>query len=218
MWFDPAYPSQSVNTTHNVNGTTWTGYNFVPNYCVDLLTGATYQQNAYVAGSIYTQSIGTKFKEISFRGNANLYIGLDENNSFQPSNDGIWNFKLIPQNISSRIDIILPTNRYAHFGQRVIIYHSGFGLGGGQEATISAHSVADDGNTGHDHWLVGLSVEAHSGIDPLPLNDFDPVGGISFVNGVIELMCIPPYDTSEDDLCDWCVVNIGTNFYSLSEM
>lgn len=52
--FDPAYPYQSVNTTHNVNGATWTGYNFVPNYCVDLLTGATFQQNAYVIGKIYS--------------------------------------------------------------------------------------------------------------------------------------------------------------------
>lgn len=40
--FDPDHPADD-NTT-----------NFVPNYCVDLLTGASYQQNAYIRGTIYS--------------------------------------------------------------------------------------------------------------------------------------------------------------------
>lgn len=55
-FFDPAYPSDSVNTTHTVNSTTWTGYNFVPNYAVDLLTGASYQQTGFFKGNIEADS------------------------------------------------------------------------------------------------------------------------------------------------------------------
>ena len=62
-WFDPQYPNKSVNTTHNVNGKTWTGYNFVPNYAVDLLTGATYQQNAFVKGHV--EATSGSFENIS---------------------------------------------------------------------------------------------------------------------------------------------------------
>ena len=55
--FDPAYPNESVNTTHTVNGTTWTGYNFVPNYCVDLLKGVSYQNKAVVRGTIVADNL-----------------------------------------------------------------------------------------------------------------------------------------------------------------
>lgn len=51
-WFDPQYPNESVNTTHSVNGIEWTGYNFVPNYAVDGLTGKTYQHDGYFDGTI----------------------------------------------------------------------------------------------------------------------------------------------------------------------
>ena len=56
-WFDPQYPNKSVNTTHSVNGEEWTGYNFVPNYAVDLLTGATYQQNAYITNGVFVDRV-----------------------------------------------------------------------------------------------------------------------------------------------------------------
>lgn len=50
--FDPAYPDKSVDTTHTVNGETWSGYNFVPNYAVDLLHGKPYMQTAVINGLI----------------------------------------------------------------------------------------------------------------------------------------------------------------------
>lgn len=43
--FDPNYP----NTDHTYQDQS---HNFIPNYCVDLLTGETYQQNAHVTGEI----------------------------------------------------------------------------------------------------------------------------------------------------------------------
>lgn len=55
--FDPAYPSISVYTNHTVNGTTWLGYNFVPNYAVDLLTGKTYMTSAEVRGTIRADNL-----------------------------------------------------------------------------------------------------------------------------------------------------------------
>ena len=51
--FDPAFPNVSQSGSHTVNGTTWTGYNFVPQYAVDLLTGRTYMNAAFIRGNIY---------------------------------------------------------------------------------------------------------------------------------------------------------------------
>ena len=42
--FDPSHPNDN------------TGTNFIPNYCVDLLTGTVYQQNAFVKGTIEADS------------------------------------------------------------------------------------------------------------------------------------------------------------------
>ena len=55
-WFDPASPASSIYGTHSVGGNTWTGYNFVPNYAVDLRTGRSYQQNAYIKGEVHATS------------------------------------------------------------------------------------------------------------------------------------------------------------------
>lgn len=54
--FDPAYPDTSVNTTHTVNGTTWTGYNFVPHYAVDGKEGDMYANKAKIKGAIEATS------------------------------------------------------------------------------------------------------------------------------------------------------------------
>ena len=62
-WFDPQYPNKSVNTTHSVNGEEWTGFNFVPNYAVDLLTGATYQQNAYITNGIFVDRVDKEYRK-----------------------------------------------------------------------------------------------------------------------------------------------------------
>lgn len=58
--FDPAYPDSSVNTTHTVNGTTWTGYNFVPYFAVDGKEGKIYAVKGQIGGfNIGTTSLGT---------------------------------------------------------------------------------------------------------------------------------------------------------------
>lgn len=58
--FDPAYPDSSVNTIHTVNGTTWTGYNFVPYFAVDGKEGKIYAVKGQIGGfNIGTTSLGT---------------------------------------------------------------------------------------------------------------------------------------------------------------
>lgn len=49
--FDPEHPSGRASDTDS------SVYNFVPNYAVDLLTGKTYQQNAYIYGEIRCKSL-----------------------------------------------------------------------------------------------------------------------------------------------------------------
>lgn len=207
-YFDSSYPNSSKQGS----------INFVPNYCVDLLTGATYQQNAYVEGTIYTSSIGTKFKDVvannetDTRGNrkaTEIWVRGHE--------DGIWNFKLVPLDTHSRFEIYLPYNEYAYFGQRVIIYNTGTGIGSGQEAFI--YSAADEGESLSSlRPLLGVVIEGGTALPTgaEPVHSFTPVKSIMFVNGCIELMCVPPASPHDADVkCDWAVVNIGTNFYYL---
>lgn len=49
--FDPAHPHERKSGTDPLQ------YNFVPNYAVDLLTGKTYQHNAYVYGEIHCKTL-----------------------------------------------------------------------------------------------------------------------------------------------------------------
>lgn len=52
--FDPSYPNTSVSGSHTApNGAAFTGYNFVPNFAVDGLTGKTYQNDAVIRGKVY---------------------------------------------------------------------------------------------------------------------------------------------------------------------
>jgi hypothetical protein len=47
-WFDPDYP----NTDHVTDGK----HNFIPNYAVDGLTGKSYQNDAYIKGTVYANA------------------------------------------------------------------------------------------------------------------------------------------------------------------
>lgn len=78
--FDPAYPDTSVNTTHTVNGTTWTGYNFVPNFAVDGLTGRSYMNNADIKGTVRATNF---FHNVVVHGDEYVYYCQDDNVSPQ---------------------------------------------------------------------------------------------------------------------------------------
>ena len=73
-FFDPQHPADNNN-----------GENFVPNYAVDLLTGASYQQNAFIKGGVTTIGRDTRIDmrdgQIAFFGRTgvpNIVLGLDE--------------------------------------------------------------------------------------------------------------------------------------------
>ncbi len=55
-WFDSDNPNKSVQKNRTYGETTVNCYNFIPNYAVDLKTGATYQHDGYFEGEIHVQS------------------------------------------------------------------------------------------------------------------------------------------------------------------
>lgn len=194
------------------------GNNFVPNYCVDLLTGSTYQHDAYLSGSLYAQSIQLKFFDVEADEDGLFYVGLQ-------GEQGIWNFR-----ITEDVKIVLPTNQYSNYGQRVTIYNPILGLGGtGDETIIVASQVASDGQGG---WIyagnagggltlnfddirgVALPYGSSGGeLTPVAINSYTPVRRIVFNNGIVELMCVPT--SIQGQTCEWCVINLGTNVLRL---
>lgn len=209
-WFDPQYPNESVNTAHSVNGKEWTGYNFVPNYAVDLLTGATYQQNAYVNGSVKTKSMGVEFADIRSMADDSMFVVGVDTTVGGTNISGIWNFKTKYQTI------FLPTNRYSNYGQRIILYNSTVGLGGAAGTTIMCGEIDSQRLTTLSYLRgVGINYNSSKPYEPIPLNSYYRVESIEFLNGVVELMCVPT-DT-QGQLCEWVVVNIGTNIYRMTK-
>ena len=97
--FDPAYPNTSRGGYHTVNGTTWYGWNFVPNFAVDGLTGATYQNNANIRGTVYAEAGNIAGLSITdnttmYGDGACLYLsGLNASYDWTFKNDGATNLR-----------------------------------------------------------------------------------------------------------------------------
>ena len=71
--FDPSHPNDN------------TGTNFIPNYCVDLMTGTTYQQNAYVSGVIKVKATYTTIGSVSsgtYGSPTNIPLGSSPSNAY----------------------------------------------------------------------------------------------------------------------------------------
>lgn len=88
-WFDPSNPFTSHAVTH---GST-IGYNFIPNYAVDGLTGKTYMNDAYVNGEVSASNGSTSIRLrpgnygtaeiVGLRnGNELLRLGFDNYNGY----------------------------------------------------------------------------------------------------------------------------------------
>lgn len=62
FWFDPAYPNEDHAGKYKTPGSSSSGqwasdhHNFIPHYAVNLLTGKTYQNDAYIRGEVYATS------------------------------------------------------------------------------------------------------------------------------------------------------------------
>lgn len=196
---------------------------FAPNYAVDFLAGKVYMNDAFVRGTVKTLSFQTAFADITPLANSSIYptfvVGVD----LTVGNDninGIWNFKC------SENEVFLPTNIYAHWGQRVILYNPNLANGGGGETIVHSGEYEVDENemetlTYREIRGVGMSINNnnnnyHNPMEPTMLNQYDSVGEIIFANGVLELMCVPPPNnlpSGDTTQCEWCVVNIGTNVF-----
>jgi hypothetical protein len=131
-WFDPAYPNTSVNTTHTVNGTTWTGYNFVPNYCVDGRTGTTFQTSGVFSGFIKkkkivitTDNISEYTKDYSHGSFTYKYILLEKCGTFIEVGNGV-NYDIIMPFFSKHITGMTEEEKdevRSYIGTKVIIYN-----------------------------------------------------------------------------------------------
>jgi len=58
FWFDPAYPNEDHAGKPQSDGSQWGAdhHNFIPHYAVNLLTGKTYQNDAYIRGEVHATS------------------------------------------------------------------------------------------------------------------------------------------------------------------
>lgn len=226
--FNPDFPN-----SNNANST-----NFIPNYAVDLRTGVSYQNEAYLTGSLFANSIQTNFVEIqasTTMEDENFILGVDHETG-EVKNMGCWNFIIKhPTKSSSFKRIVLPTNKYLYAGQRVIIYNPAKGTSGSGNENDGLVSIAPyevfhndvDGTYFTDNLNSILTGVAERKIGstgyPLPINSYTPIQQLDFYNGVVELMCVPIRgDLDKPDVanglkCEWCVVNIGTNLYELKE-
>lgn len=217
---------------NNNNGT-----DFIPNYAVNLRTGVSYQNEAYLTGSLFANSIQTNFVEIqasTTMEDENFILGVDHETG-EVKNVGCWNFIIKHPKRSSFKRIVLPTNKYLYAGQRVIIYNPAKGTSGSGYQNDGLVSIAPyevfhndvDGTYFVNHLNSILTGVAERKIgstgNPLPINSYTPIQQLDFYNGVVELMCVPirgdldKTDVANGLKCEWCVVNIGTNLYELKE-
>ena len=143
--FDPALPNVSQNGSHTVNGVTWSGYNFIPQYAVDLLTGRTYQNDAYIRGNIfkpYTRITSSNFSSY-VRDSAFVLPGTGQSvqleyipNSYANSN-GNYSFDLPyleERNLGCEFDLLNLSGKSIKIYGRII-------------GSISAGGIAGPGTT-----------------------------------------------------------------------
>lgn len=213
---------------NNNNGT-----DFIPNYAVNLRTGVSYQNEAYLTGSLFANSIQTNFVDIPahvYNDDSipeDYYLGMnEETGEIKPL--GVWNFRIVHPIGSTNTSktIILPVDQYAYYGQRVIIYNPPPYYGDfttkviGGDVTIQP-AILGDFNQDTKVWLPSTYNVYLSGVskvaksddihNPVVYGGYLPVSSLTFGNGVVELMCVP--SINGEGGCDWCVVNLGTNYY-----
>ncbi|MBR4926425.1 MAG: hypothetical protein IKZ61_11885 [Prevotella sp.] len=100
-------------------------------------------------------------------------------------------------------------------GQRIVLYNPYIAYRSASHATIiHAGEVYSDGTVYNLQTDVirGVGLPVHSS-DPVLMDQYDPVYGISFVDGLVELQCLPSDGIYTQ--YEWCVVNLGTNVYKL---
>lgn len=178
--------------------------------------------NASFDGAVRTRSLGVDFADIrDYFDEGGLtrafVVGVDtviydSGGDIVEDIDGVWNFTVGAQTV------LLPTNAYSHYGQRVMLYNPYFGEAGSNATTVRAAEMDRSGNVTAYRQFRGVGLPSAGTIThPVPSDSYDPVKEITFINGVLELMCVPRIDQQSGTSCDWAVVNIGTNVYNISD-
>lgn len=194
-YFDASHPNDD------------TGTNFIPNYCVDGRKGASYQNDAYLRGKLDAKSLMISFADVTSL--STFIVGVD---TIVNGKDitGTWNFMVAGQ------DIFLPINQYAYVGQRVTLYNPHYSYCGTTMTNVMVGEYDGALTSTRGYYLRGYAKpKSGSVMQPVTIDANDPVTKISFINGCIELMCVPSLTPKSGQLCDWCIINIGTNFFDL---
>ena len=115
------------------------------------------------------------------------YTKMYDYNNQELDIKGIWCFRV------ADIEIWLPTNIDGLVGQRIVLYNPYVGYEPNAKTTTihAGEIVPDENETVADREIirgVGLPV---SSTDPVLINQYDPVYEIQFVDGVVELQCMP---------------------------
>jgi len=164
------------------------------------LNGDPGSQGEYILGEDVYEMVGNSYVKVDIAGIYNFVVG---NTAF-----------------------ILPADN-AFISKRVILFNGNVNTAGGTSKGVRVETweIDEEGLT-TTRYLKGVgkdvkydtntrvpSDHALPSRSAVPLWSFDPVSKLYFVNGVVELIAVP--DTAAATLCDWSVVNIGTNCYML---
>lgn len=188
-----------------------TGSNFIPYYCVNMLTGETYQNKAVVRGTVYADSgyfngsLRTVFHNIANDSGWVYY----SSSATRPSDRGVgWNYvvgdydnmcmlakKTIPPQYvetANNLHIWLP-NLSSMIGRRIIFYEMNQPPFSGGASWFSIRQ--ENGEA-----FVGVSAGGHE------LIDFRAVYGVGICAGVAEFLAVP--HASDSTKCSWVLTNI----------
>lgn len=133
---------------------------------------------------------------------------------------GIYNF------VVGNTVFILPSDSQ-YISQRVLLFNGNMDTSGGTSKGPRVMSYEYDEGLTTTRYLrgIGKEVKYNSNNSSVPSNhvlpsgsavpvwSFDAVTSLFFVNGAVELIAVP--DTEDAALCEWAVVNIGTNCYMI---
>lgn len=191
-----------------------------------------------VNGVVRAKSMETTFADLTgkYRKEGNTYIALDGGtgspgeyvlgedvyekvgSSYVKSDiSGIFNFV-----VGNTVFVLPSDSRY--ISQRVLLFNGNVDTAGGTSKGPRVISYEYNSGLTSTRYLRGVGKEVRyngsnsvpsSHVLPstaaVPLWSFDAVTSLFFVNGAVELIAVP--DTGDATLCEWSVVNIGTNCY-----
>lgn len=163
------------------------------------LNGDSGSQGEYILGEDVYEMVGNSYVKVDITGIYNFVVG---NTTF-----------------------ILPSDS-AFISQRVLLFNGNVKTAGGTSRGVTVETYEIEGGQTKARYLRGVGKDVKCGTDTsvpsnhvlpsdtaVPMWSFDPVSRLYFVNGAVELIAVP--DTEDATLCEWAVVNIGTNCYMI---